>query len=154
QAQKIYDSVCVVVEWSDLDPRLGVRTLGGWRPAQLPDIVQSARETAARLQRGIADIATRTTTVVCLPTLPLPHLCSTSPSHAGSSEIELQSIVASFAAGLSQLSGVRIVSEASLGVLSPSAGRYDLKSDLLSGFPYTLPHASAIAEVLARLLWN
>src|SRR5262249_24533995 len=41
-----------------------------------------------------------------------------------------------------------------LGVLSPSAGRYDLKSDLLSGFPYTLPHASAIAEVLARLLWN
>src|SRR5262245_5346084 len=23
--------LCVVVEWTDLDPRLGIRSLGGWR---------------------------------------------------------------------------------------------------------------------------
>ena len=32
----------VVLEWPDLDPRLGVRTLGGWKTAHLPDIVSSA----------------------------------------------------------------------------------------------------------------
>src|SRR5882672_6606771 len=32
-------NVVAVVEWEDLDPRLGIRRLGGWSPAQLSDIV-------------------------------------------------------------------------------------------------------------------
>src|ERR1700761_4339002 len=32
------DVLVVAVEWSDLDPRLGTRTLGGWGPPQLYDI--------------------------------------------------------------------------------------------------------------------
>ena len=44
------DALAVVVEWEDLDPRLGIRRLGGWRPAILRDIVQSAERSAERLQ--------------------------------------------------------------------------------------------------------
>ena len=117
------DSVCVVVEWSDLDPRLGLRTLGGWRPAQLPDILQSVRQTAARLKRGLAELATRTTLVVSLPTLPLPPLFSTRPDQAGPSESELQSIVASLATDLAQLPSIRSVNAALLGLISPLANR-------------------------------
>src|ERR1700733_6194603 len=34
----VHALVVVVVEWADLDPRLGIRSLGGWRPSVLQDI--------------------------------------------------------------------------------------------------------------------
>src|SRR5262245_18487316 len=33
------DGITVLLEWADLDPRLGLRGLGGWSPSQLPDIL-------------------------------------------------------------------------------------------------------------------
>ena len=33
--------VVTMIEWQDLDPRLGIRLLGGWNPGQLNDIVQT-----------------------------------------------------------------------------------------------------------------
>jgi len=36
--------------------------------------------------------------------------------------------------------------------LSPLAARSDVKADFHAGFPYTIPHASVIAELLARLI--
>src|SRR5579864_2206355 len=35
------DSLAVVIEWGDIDPRLAVRTLGGWKPSQIPAIVDA-----------------------------------------------------------------------------------------------------------------
>src|SRR5712691_11459908 len=32
------DAAAVVIEWSDFDPRLGLRRLGGWGPNILPDV--------------------------------------------------------------------------------------------------------------------
>src|SRR5436853_1948413 len=43
------DAVVVVIEPPDLDPRLGVRSLGGWRPKRLADITRHARDQAMRL---------------------------------------------------------------------------------------------------------
>src|ERR1700676_4729030 len=57
-------SIAVVVEWSDLDPRLGVRSLGGWRPEHLADIVDSAARTKDRLERGLKVISERAPVVV------------------------------------------------------------------------------------------
>lgn len=42
-------TVCIVVEWADLDPRLGIRSLGGWRVADIHDIVESAGRQSERL---------------------------------------------------------------------------------------------------------
>jgi FkbH-like protein len=39
-----------------------------------------------------------------------------------------------------------------LDELSPPAERLDVKSDLSAGFPYRLPHASHVAELLANLI--
>jgi FkbH-like protein len=38
--------------------------------------------------------------------------------------------------------------------MSPPAARFDIQSELSSGFPYRLAHASAIAELLAALIRN
>src|SRR5436305_2800292 len=42
------DGLAVVLEWSDLDPRLGLRQTGGWSPQQLPDILASVDTQAMR----------------------------------------------------------------------------------------------------------
>jgi hypothetical protein len=44
-----YDALAVVIEWQDLDSRLGLRMLGGWQVEKLPDIVSSVQASLERL---------------------------------------------------------------------------------------------------------
>ena len=147
-------ALLAVVEWGDLDPRLGVRRLGGWRPSNLPDIVQSAEQAAARLQHILLSVSRIIPAVVCMPTLPLPPLFWTPPDRTASFELHLHQTVASLAASLSEEPGVHIANAQLLGEVSPLGQRYDLKSDVITGFPYSLPHASALAGLLNRLIDN
>jgi FkbH-like protein len=144
----------VVLEWQDLDPRLGVRNLGGWLSSDLKDVALCANQTAARIEQVISRIADRVTTVVCLPTLPLPPLFPTRPDQAGAVELHMRRLVVSLAENLSQQPSVRILSAQLLDEASPTAGRYDLNTDVSAGFPYSLPHASASAELIAGLIQN
>ena len=148
------DFLAVVVEWGDFDSRLAVRTLGGWRPSQMGDMLESAARTAARLKSGLTAVSHSLPTIVCMPTLPLPPMFSCSPSQAGSAETQLRHIGASLAVSLSQESGIRVVNGQALDEVSPLNGRYDLKSDVTTGFPYTLLHASAVGEALSTLIQN
>lgn len=147
-------ALVVVVEWEDLDARLGVRTLGGWRPSSLPDIADSAEQAAARLRRVILKVSRFVLTVVCMPTLPLPPLFWTPPDRAASLELHLHQIVGTIAASLSEQPGVCIANAQFLGEISPPSQRLDLKSDVIAGFPYTLQHASALAGLLSGLIDN
>jgi FkbH-like protein len=45
-----------------------------------------------------------------------------------------------------------VVNRERLAEESAPSGRFDLKSDLLTGLPYSLPHADAVGAALARLL--
>jgi FkbH-like protein len=144
----------VVIEWGDLDPRLAIRTLGGWKPAALSDVVDSAAQTCAHLERSLTELSRRMPVVLCIPTLPLPPLFPTRPDQAGLFELKLQRAVASLAASLSDFAGLRIANTHLLNEASPESGRYDVKSDVGTGFPYTLPHASAMGELLAGLIHN
>ncbi|MBV9499650.1 MAG: HAD-IIIC family phosphatase, partial [Acidobacteriaceae bacterium] len=47
-----------------------------------------------------------------------------------------------------------LVSGQALEQQSPPSERFDVKSELLSGFPYTLAHASAVTELLAAAIHN
>ena len=119
------DILAVVIEWQDLDPRLGIRSLGGWRTTDLPDILKSANQAAARLDQALRRTSEFMPVCICLPTLPLPPLFTTPTRQAGDYELQLRQLVASFAASISS-----------------------------GSFPYKLPHASAIAELLAALIQN
>ena len=143
----------VVIEWADLGPRLGLRRLGGWEPSQLQDIVGEGKRSCDLLQNGMAAVARNIPLVVCFPTLPLVPVSFTPLARASDLTLELRSRVASLSAALSHLPGVRIVDPQRLDALSPSR-RLDVNSDLSAGFPYTLAHASALAEVLAGLVLN
>jgi FkbH-like protein len=146
------DSLAMVIEWGDLDPRLGVRTLGGWHPTDQANVMDSVALMAARLQRGLTEVSRRLPTIVCMPTLSLPPMFSTRPAEASFFETQLHHTVASLAKALCELSGVRIANAQILAESSPPGERYDMKSDLTTGFPYGLSHASALGKLLAELI--
>jgi FkbH-like protein len=148
------DMLVIALEWSDLDPRLGIRSLGGWRPSDIVDIVQSVELNSGRLQNALQIVSRSMTVVVSLPTLPLPPVFTTRPLQSGPCEIQLRRILAQLAESASGLSGVRILSEQRLAAVSAPNARYDVKSDLGAAFPYTLGHASALGELLACLIEN
>ncbi len=147
-----YDLLIVVVEWSDLDPRLGLRMLGGWRPSQMAEIVESATRTGTRLQAGILAASRQIPTIVCMPTLPLPPMFPTIPSQTSSTEIQLRHTAVSLAVSLVQETDIRVANGQYLDEVSSPDTRYDMKSDAMTGFPYSLNHAAGVAEVLCRLM--
>jgi FkbH-like protein len=147
------DAACgiVLMEWSDLDPRLGLRTVTAWSPSICTDILSNARARALQVQRTIEKTHERMPTVLCMPTLPLPPISFVPGWQASSFEIDLRAIIQSVASQVSQWGQVRVLSPQRIDWVSPLAERFDVKSELLSGFPYKLGHASALASLLARL---
>lgn len=142
-------AAAILIEWADLDPRLGLRRAGGWDRSQLPDILKEVERSCELLHDRLTELARGIPSVVCFPTLPLVPVSFTPLAQASEFTLDLRSRIASVAAALSRQSGVKIVDPARLDAMSPT-GRLDVNSDLASGFPYTLHHASALAELLAR----
>jgi FkbH-like protein len=87
-----------------------------------------------------------------MPTLSLPPLFWTASDQAGLIELQLHRVVAVLATALSGESGVRVANRQLLDEISPPGQRYDVKSDILTGFPYRLSHASSVASLLASLI--
>jgi FkbH-like protein len=146
------DVLLAVIEWQDLDLRLGIRNLGGWRVADLPDIVNSAERMIVRLEKAIRHTAASLPTYIALPGLPLPPLFTTAPQQASRHELQLRQFVSNFAASLATHPRIRILNAQQLDESSPPAARLDVRSELLSGFAYQLSHASALADLLAALV--
>lgn len=147
------DSTIVVIEWADLDARLGFRSLGGWRQDSFPDIADHVRLRLAALRDVIALQSERVPVAVCLPTLPLPPLQATKPVwQAGCLELILEQLLQSFALEIERLPGTKCANQSWINAVSPAAARLDVKAELSNGFPYTIAHASALSEVLAALI--
>ncbi len=146
------DAVAVVLEWSDLDPRLGFRSAGTWGPAAVADIVAEARKAAERVAAAIEAVPAGIPVGLCLPTLPLPPVFHAPGGQAVETELSLRGIVFDFAARMSRRRGCSVVSSARLDEESPAGNRLDLKSDLLTGLPYTVQHAAAVGAALAHVL--
>jgi len=146
------DVVLVVVEWPDVDARLGLRRLGGWSIENLADIVESAGKSLARLSSEVAETADLKPLVCSLPTLPLPPAFVQSTYEAGMHELGLRALVTAVARDLAGHPRIRVVGAQRLDAASPADGRHDPKSEIATGFPYTRDHASALAAMLVRLV--
>jgi FkbH-like protein len=144
------DGVALTLEWADLDPRLGYRGAGDWGPAALPEILSDAAAMLDRVAAALEEIPAEIPIAAALPGLPLPPIFHTAGWQAAEAQLHLEQRVAEFASRIAR--GCALANSARLAEDSPPAGRYDLKSDLLTGLPYTLAHAAAVASALARLL--
>ena len=150
--EKALDAVVAAIEWSDLDRRLGIRSLGGWGPQDLENIAATVRANAERMANAIAKRKSGASVVVSLPTLPLPPAAFTAGWQASAFELEIRECVAGLGVRLAQSKGVSLVSAQRLDRLSAPAARFSVKSELEYGFPYAQEHADTLAAQLALLV--
>ncbi len=142
----------VVIEWSDLDARLGFRSAFGWRPDCMADIVKSVTLRIAQLRNALIRLAESTPVAVSMPTLPLPPMFVTLGGCADITALQVRQQVEELSIQLVAAHGIRVVDRQRLDAVSPPNDRFDAASELRSGFPYTNQHASALASQLAAQL--
>jgi FkbH-like protein len=146
------EAVAAVIEWSDLDPRLGVRGLGAWSPRVLPDVVEAAERAAARIQAALERLAGACPVALCGPTLPLPPVAYTPGWQTSAFETDLADIVAGVMRWAVRHPRVRVVRAQRLDAMSPPGARLDVLAEVRAGFPYRPPHADAVGALLAALV--
>ena len=142
----------LVMEWGDLDPRLALRSLGNWSPGALDEMLQNARSRSRQFQEAVQRTARTIPLAISFPTLPLPPVSFTPQWRAGAFELTLRNEVSLMSLQAAQTRGVSVVNSQNLDQLSPLAQRFDVKSEINSGFPYKVPHASVVASLLSRLV--
>ena len=124
------DALAIVIEWQDLDTRLGIRNLGGWQVGDIIDIVGTVRHVARALCDRTSHAAQQSPVAVCLPTLPIPPAFFTPRGHASEAELELRAIVADLGRSLGGERGVSVVSSQALDEQSPLKERFDVQSEM------------------------
>lgn len=149
-----FESIIVELEWQDFDSRMGFRALGGWKTNALSNIIKTAQLNANRILEGIKAASQNSPAIIILPTLPLPPLSHYSGIQTSSFEISVQELLAVFSSRLCQIPNAKIVNNSRIEILSPKQDRYDIKSDVISGFPYQIHHASVIANLAAELVYS
>lgn len=152
-AQAQLGAVCMLIEWADLDPRLGLRSSGSWSGPAAADIVANAAVRLERLVSRVAELAKQGVVVVARPSLALPLVGHTHPWALPGFELDLQHMLSNAWQRLAALPRVSLLHPTRLDELSPVSERHDPRSELLSGFPYRLPHASVLAQGLVTLLF-
>ncbi|MFO0916588.1 MAG: HAD-IIIC family phosphatase [Pirellulales bacterium] len=141
----------VVVEWSDLDPRLGMRQPHGWRHSAVRDVVQTVSARLDQLTQLIRQHADAGRWVVSLPTLPLPPIFSSPRWQADAAALEIQHQLDGAAIDLASCDSVRLLNRLSLDAQSPVGSRHSVRDELASGYPYTLEHTHQLAQLLVQL---
>lgn len=144
------DCIIVVIEWEDLDPRLGLRAQAGWL-SPYEDMLSSFRSKCALFLRYLKALAERMPVVVSLPSLPLLPLHFSVRRQANDWKAGIKKEIALFAMELVAVSTIRMLD---VDILSEEASffdRYSAESDLAYGFPYTLDFAIIFARHLAAL---
>ena len=146
------EAAALVIEWSDLDPRLALRSLGGWGPDVLEDIQRTVESFAMRMLGLIKAAAPTVPFAVCLATLPLPPIFYRPTSQSDTNDLRLRKLLQDFALRAAEIPNVIIVNRQRLDELSPLSDRRDVKSELMTGFPYGLAHASILGDLLSQLI--
>jgi FkbH-like protein len=141
----------VILEWGDIDPRLGLRSSGGWSEDVQPEILASVRQRFLQIELPLGKLAGRMPAAVVVPSLPLLAIGNTVRAQASVIELELEQELASFLVRIARLPGVRVIQRSQLDRI-PSAERLDPRMELLAGFPYTLPFADVLASSVTDVL--
>jgi len=144
------DSAVVLIEWPDVDLRLGMRHVGTWTLAALAEIVEHGNTFATKLKSAVERLSVPV--IIVAPTLPMPPIWFTPGWQASTFELEIRTTLAGAIAQLAQRPNIRILNADRLDRLSPPSNRFDAEWELLAGFPYKQSHAAVLAEMLTLLI--
>ncbi len=141
-------ALCVTIEYQDLDPRLGLRESRRWSPALANDIVANARARLAQLLEAVVTAARDLPVVVAGPAMPIAPAFHAPPPRLSAARAAIDLELASFRARLTSEGRVVVLDQEHLG-RGVDVAAYDPRSDLHTGFPYSVPFADRLAAALA-----
>ena len=141
-----------MIEWPDLDPRLGLRRLGGWRPPDIADILECAERALERLKLELGSASSTKPVACCPPTLPLPPRFPSTRTRADRrSSRSATRWRASWRGSRATTGSPSALFSASINPRRPPLGGTS-EPKLTAGFPYSVAHASEVATLLANLI--
>jgi FkbH-like protein len=140
----------VVLEWTDIDARLGLRSTGSWSAPELASDVQGR---LARLRELIRDLSTRMPVVLAPPSLPFGLAGQTVGWQLSPLELRLERLLYDFLASFAEEPRVQVLHPQRLAAQSPSPTRRDARLELAAGFPYSTRHASELALGILTLAY-
>lgn len=146
------DGLVVVIEWPDLDARLDYRNSGAWGRDAISSVVENSTLALSRIRGALSRVRSGVPIALALPSLPVVPVFSAPGWLASEAELLLNGALLRFAAELAHDGRVRVVSRERLAQESPWETRFDLKSDLKAGLPYSTKHADEMAALLAKAL--
>ena len=136
--------LAAVIDWTDLDPRLGLRE-GYPVGRDLESVILSEASTRlAGLEPLLTGAAGYRQLVIALPSSPLPPWLLGLPEQSSILALELAALVSSFAA--------RCARAGALVAAAPPGVAYDVRAHLSTGFPFAISYADLLAEAIAALL--
>ena len=144
-------ATAVILQWGDLDPRLGLRSTGPWSGAAEREVRADVAGRLGLLGDAIGALAERTPVVLVPPTIPFSLAGSTSGWQMSGFELDLEHQLAGFLAAVAAAPSVRVVHPQRLAADSPPAARHDPQTELGAGFPFRVPHADAVARAVVQL---
>ncbi|MCU1326990.1 MAG: FkbH like protein [Bryobacterales bacterium] len=147
-------AAAVVIEWADIDPRMGLRSAGGWSNSAKADILAATPRRYAHLETLIARLGARMPVVIVPPSLPLPPFGATIRGQASLIELELESQLASFLVQAGRAAGVRVLPRQLMPELMPNGSGLDPRGEFLAGCPHTIACSNGIAETVTACLWQ
>lgn len=150
--QQPLGTAALVLEWADLDGRLGWREHGGWGRARIPDICSHLERQLKLLEQALVDASAAGIFAIALPSVPAAPVEPVPGPLYGGLQTQLDLLAASFATRLSTHHHLRLLNPSRLAALSPADQRLDVRTMCQAGFPYQLSHADALAQLLAQLL--
>jgi FkbH-like protein len=144
------DSCVTIIEWADLDPRLGWREAVSGQVADLEDIAGTAQHRLERIASRLETLGTKVPTAVALPGLDLPPAYDGGLARVGQLRARLDLMLSEFVARAVTTPGLRVV--ARQAVAADGVSIRDLRSEIRSGFPYSIEYASALAHACVGAL--
>lgn len=140
------EATAVVLEWFDLDPRLGIRESATAAVTDVADLIATVESRRAGLVQALAALAEVSAVAVSLPLLPLSPVYRAPRGIVGVVESALDRAVADLAADLQAVRGLTVVRA------EPLTG-IDVRGHAKSGFPYRIADAEQLAHTLAVALF-
>jgi FkbH-like protein len=137
----------ILMEWAELDPRLGLRQTGGWGRKVVDDILQTIDKRSEQIASLLEQPGGARQTVVVPPTLPIPPVIPVPERLVNALEIGLEERLSGFLARIFHTGTAQIISLRRLAQCAN--GRLDVKAWWQAGSPYKVAFASSLAELVA-----
>ncbi len=145
-------ALVILLEWSNLDPRLGYRSTGGWTRARLDDVIDQVESRLDRLRSALQAIGTQCRVSLSLPTLSLPPCFHTTDWQASATELRLHQLVLDFVISMAEHKNVAVLSPHHIERNSPYSDRHDLEGEFHADIPFNREHVSQLAKAIASCL--